>query len=100
MKSIHEAYIAVSGRVPIEDIKVLQRLDRGKGILDSYGYSVDKQGDNSYLVKRASTSLLEDNSATYTVDQTSCTCPDFETARGGLCKHRFAVMLLQEMEQE
>ena len=100
MKNINEAYIAVSSKVPISDVKVLQRLDRGKGILNSYGYSVDKIDDNHYIVKKASTTLLEDTSAMYTVTDVTCTCPDYQTARGGLCKHRFAVMLLEEMQAE
>lgn len=97
MKTLQAAYFDLSLRLPVEDIKVKQRLDRGYDIVLSYGYSVDKQEDNSYLVSKASTSLLEDTSARYRVDHESCTCPDFPTARAGLCKHRLAVMLKEEM---
>jgi hypothetical protein len=128
-KSLAQAYLDVSLRIPIDDIKVKQRLDRGYEIVNGYGYKIIPQVEffcyctvcktvlapdiyehcnevtkglpkhtGSYEVQKASTSLLEDTSARYTVDKDSCTCPDYPTARGGLCKHRLAVMLLQEME--
>jgi hypothetical protein len=100
MKSLWQAYLNVSACLPIEDKKVKDRLDRGLGILQSYGYSLEKNSDNSYTIRKASTSLLEDVSAQYTVTSESCSCPDFPSARGGLCKHRLAVMILNEQEAE
>ena len=99
-KSIAEAYLAVSLRIPVDDIKVKQRLDRGYDIAqsDGLGYEVVPVGNGNYRVEKASTTLLEDNSHGYDVTRESCTCPDFETARGNLCKHRLAVMLIEEME--
>ncbi len=99
-RSLKAAYLGLSLRLPIEDIKVRQRLDRGYGIVISEGYSIAQGTDNCYTVYRASTSLLEDNSVTYEVGEESCTCPDFPTARGGLCKHRLAVMLVEEMKKD
>ena len=97
-KNIVEAYLALSERLPVEDSKVKDRLDRGYAILSDYGYEIKREKE-SYRVEKLSTSLLEDNSVVYKVDEESCTCPDFGTARGGLCKHRLAIMLLEEMDQ-
>lgn len=92
-----QAYLHVSERLPIEDDSVKRRLDRAYQMLNGYGYSFIKLSVGGYRVYKASTSLLEDTSAIYTTDSTQCTCPDFEKARGNLCKHRLAVMLLEEM---
>lgn len=100
MKSLRQAYFDLSLRLPVEDIKVLQRLDRGYDITQSYGYTIDKVSSSDYHIHRESTSLLDDNAITYIVTKDSCTCPDYETARGGLCKHRLAVMLLEEMMKD
>jgi len=102
--NLAEAYLAVSERIPIEDIKVKQRLDRAYDIIraNGSGYTITRynttEGDK-YRIFRASTQLLEDNSAVYTTDTKSCTCPDAEKCRAGLCKHRLAIMLLVEMQQ-
>ena len=88
-----------------DDPSVIKRVERAADILQSYGYSIlqhtefdGKETWQGYLVQKASTSLLEDNSVTYRVDKVSCTCPDFASARAGLCKHRLAIMLLETME--
>src|SRR5205814_7501672 len=96
--NIQQAYLNVSLLIPVEDIKVKQRLDRAYDILVGYGYEispVDNKG--AYTVRKASTTLLEDNSAEYKVTDSECTCPDFESARGNLCKHRLAIMIMEEM---
>jgi SWIM zinc finger len=100
MKTLREAYFELSTKLPIEDIKVKQRLDRGYDILLSYGYSVSNLSNGVYTVSKASTSLLEDTSVEYIIDlkEHSCTCPDYPTARAGLCKHMLAVKLKVLME--
>jgi hypothetical protein len=100
MKTLRQAYFELSTKLPIEDIKVKQRLDRGYDILLSYGYSISNGQNGMYTVSKASTSLLDDNSVHYTIDvnEHSCTCPDFPTARAGLCKHVLAVRLKEIME--
>lgn len=103
--NLAQAYLNVSLKLPIDDIKVKQRLDRGYDIINGYGYSISQINrpnpnmEVCYKVSKASTSMLEDNSAVYHVSITSCTCPDFEKARAGLCKHRLAVMLIEEMNK-
>jgi len=103
-KNIRAAYFEVSQRLPIEDIKVRQRLDRAYEIVNGHGYDIEPVYNSlevviidSWLIHKESTSLLEDNHVQYCVDSESCTCPDYTTARGGLCKHRIAVILVQEM---
>ncbi len=93
-KSLAQAYLNVSLRLPVEDIKVKQRLDRAYEIVNGYGYEITviSKADEwnpiyIYHVEKASTSLLQDTSMCYTVTNKSCTCPDFDTARGNLCKH-------------
>lgn len=100
--NIQQAYLVVSAKIPSDDIKVKQRLDRGYDILQSYGYTIQLLDEEKqvYSVHRASTQLLEDNSITYEVSVSSCTCPDFDTARGNLCKHRLAIMMLVEMNKD
>lgn len=97
-KSLQQAWFNLAARLPIEDIKVEQRLDRAKEIVRSLGmgYSI-KSATNGYRVYKESTSLLEDNSVIYWVDRDGCSCPDGKTARAGLCKHRLATMLIEEM---
>ena len=102
MKTLMQAYLDVSLKIPIEDVKVLQRLDRAEGLLKSYGYSVteagiDSAGNKLYHIFKASTTLLEDTSVQYEVSSASCTCPDYPSARGNLCKHRLAIMIKEEM---
>lgn len=94
---IAQAYLNVSLRIPIEDPKVKQRLDRGYNIVSEYGYEIVPCGAGAYLVQKASTSMLVDMSAEYRVTSEHCTCPDFATARAGLCKHRLAVMIVEDM---
>jgi len=110
-KTIAQAYLDVSLRLPVEDIKVKQRLDRAYEIVNGHGYAIDVmeyhvtiegtsiEGTSTvYCVNKASTSLFTDTSASYTVTNKQCTCPDFETARSNLCKHRLAIMLIEEMQ--
>ncbi len=97
--SLAQAYINLSQRLPISDISVQRRLDRAYDIFISHGYTIIGAGD-TWTVSRASTNLLEDNSATYRVTANSCTCPDGSeggAARAGLCKHVLAVMLVKEI---
>ena len=101
--NLQQAYLNISSKIPVDDIKVKQRLDRGYDMvrLNGQGYTIVGYVDlGQWQVHKASTSLLEDNSHSYDVSLTDCTCPDFTSARGGLCKHRLAVMLLTEMEKE
>lgn len=92
-----QAYLNVSLRLPIDDIKVKQRLDRAYEIVNAPGYEVTAEADGVYSVAKASSSLLADTSAIYVVSNTTCTCPDYATARSNLCKHRLAIMLIEEM---
>ncbi len=102
-----QAYLWISDRIPATDPKMRQRLDRAYGIVqcNGEGYSIEKLcnktvlGKPMYSIHKASTSLLEDTSATYLVTEQSCSCPDYEKARGNLCKHRLAVMLITAMEK-
>lgn len=100
MQSLRQAHFAVSQRLPLEDIKVKQRFERAyNDLINGYGYTIEHLGDGEYLISKASTSLLEDTSVCYAVTVSSCTCPDYETARAGLCKHRMAVMVVEEMNK-
>ena len=105
MKTLAQAYLDLSMKIPVEDIKLKQRLDRAYEMYNSYGYDITEVGIDSdstvlYHVHKASTSLLESNSVTYEVSTKDCTCPDYPSARGNLCKHRLAVMLVEEMKKE
>ena len=101
--TLQQAYLNVASTQPTsEDVK--RRLDRAYDIVRSngQGYSVFRDTlfpHTFWRVQKASTQLLEDNSIEYQVDKTKCTCPDFPTARGGMCKHRLAVAMLLEMEK-
>jgi len=97
---LQQAYLNVAARLPsTPDIKV--RLDRAYDIIrcNGEGYSIQLpfKAGQPYTVHKASTSLLEDTSVSYTVTPQSCTCPDAAKTRTGLCKHRLAILLLQEM---
>lgn len=100
--TLQQAYLNVAATQPTsEDVK--RRLDRAYDIARAKGegYSIQKplfRGE-AWHVHKASTSLLEDNSVTYLINSTSCTCPDFVSARGGMCKHRLAVAMVIEMEK-
>jgi predicted nucleic acid-binding Zn finger protein len=94
----------VSAKLPIDDKKISDRLNRAYDIVRMLGsgYSIKREieRDNDvvyYTVHKESTSLLEDNSVYYTVIEDMCSCPDAPTARGNLCKHRLAVKLIEEM---
>ena len=101
MKTISQAYLDLSLRLPIEDDSVQKRLHRAHNdVLNPQAYNITKTGDGLYTIRRYTTSAFEDNSVEYLVSSKSCTCPDFEKTRAGLCKHRLAVMLLEEMEKD
>ena len=92
MLSLQQAYLNVASKVPT-DPNIKKRLDRAYDICINKGYTLTQHGDDIWHVYRSSTSLLDDTSITYVVDSATCTCPDYATARGGLCKHRLAVMM-------
>ena len=100
--TLQQAFLNVAATQPTsEDVK--RRLDRAYDIVRSNGsgYSLQRplhKGD-AWKVHKASTQLLEDNSITYLVSSAICTCPDFVSARGGMCKHRLAVAMMIEMEE-
>ncbi len=101
-KSKKDATAIVQSKLP-DDGQVLRRLARAEQDVLGYGYDVyacpERVG--TYHIHKLSTApmLSEDNGAHYVVTPTGCTCPDFDTARGNLCKHRLAVMILKEMQQ-
>ena len=104
MKTKDQAYVSISQQLPLDE-KLLKRLDRAKNDVLSYGYDVlcigiDADGAKLYQISKASTTLLEDTSKSYEVTHSTCTCPDYPEARAGLCKHRLAIMILEEMEKE
>ena len=129
MMSLQQAYLNVASTQPTsEDVKrrldraydivrtqggyEITKHESSRGICtvcssEVLGYVCNIHGDDYlsrqcyivYKVHKASTSLLDDNSIVYTVDSTSCTCPDFMSARGGMCKHRLAVAMTIEMEK-
>jgi SWIM zinc finger len=92
-----EAFLKVSGDIPVSDPKVEQRLGRAYDIVrtDGHAYAITPEGEGVYTVFRASTSLTTDNAIGYVVDATTCTCPDYPTARANLCKHRLAIRLYE-----
>lgn len=96
--NIHQAFVELTAKLPQEK-PIQMRLERAYDIVVKFGYSITK-ANNVWHVDKASTSLLEDNSAHYQVTQDSCSCPDFENAPARLCKHRLAVRLLELMERE
>jgi hypothetical protein len=102
MASLEQAYFNLTLQLPVEDKTVSDRLNRAYSILNGYGYNITQVnnhgGMKQYKVSKLSTSLLEDNSVNYYVTNRSCTCPDYEKARAGLCKHRLAVMIKEEMD--
>jgi len=103
MKSLMQAMIDVGARLPLTDMKVKQRFERAYEIArclltTNGGYEVKEITPGNYDMHRVSSSLLEDNGVHYTVNRERCTCPDYETARAGLCKHRMAIMLIEDVK--
>lgn len=95
---IAQAFLELRNSLP-DDPAVLRRLDRGYDIARQQGgYAVKEYLTGKWAVERLSTSLLEDNSMVYHVDKQRCSCPDFEQAPAGLCKHRLAIKLICLME--
>lgn len=99
MKTKAQAYLDLALKLPIEIKSVKDRLDRAGQQVLNHGYEVRHIQNGTYRVSKASTSLLEDHSQIYLCSNASCTCPDFQSAYGNLCKHRLAVMILEEMEK-
>jgi len=101
MKSQEQAYLDVSLRLPIGIPSVKQRLDRAMEQVLAPGYQVAmvRYNPSVYLISKESTSVAQEHGVTYTVTAQDCTCPDFQSAYGSLCKHRLAVMILEEMER-
>lgn len=102
MLSLQQAMVNVGQRIPLADKSVSARLDRAYEILTtkSYGYTVQPplRKGQPYRIVKASTSALNTTPTVYHVTKLTCDCPDFEKARGNLCKHRLAVMLYEEMQ--
>ena len=100
-KTLGQAFVNVTAKLPMEDKSVEDRAKRAYEIVRQLGsgYAITKE-KNWYSVYRESTSLLEDNSVHYHIDSEGCSCPDASSkARAGLCKHRLAVLLIEEMHQ-
>lgn len=97
--NLQEAFLALSQKLP-KDEALLKRLDRAYSIVDGYGYTITHEGEGLYRVEKASTSLFTDESRVYTVTNKTCSCPDFEKVRAGMCKHRLAVRLLEMMNND
>lgn len=101
--NLQQAFLTVANKIPVEDIKVKQRLDRAYDIVqcNGSGYAVTKSLRHSeyvWHVHKASTSSLDSTPTMYTIDTDGCSCPDAITARAGLCKHKIATMIVAEME--
>jgi hypothetical protein len=111
-KTLHQAMLNLSARLPIEDKKVSDRLNRAYDIVRMLGsgYAIQRVESElvcgvtqhyitpHYRVYKESTSLLEDNSVYYHIIDDMCSCPDAPSARGNLCKHRLAVKLIEDMQ--
>lgn len=101
--TLQQAYLNVSAKIPVEDTKVKQRLERAYDIVqcNGSGYVITKsmlQGEYVWHIHKASTSPTDASAVSmYTVDSEGCNCPDAITARAGLCKHRLATMMMREM---
>jgi len=97
-----EAYLRVAERLPIDDPSVLRRLERAdRDILSGYGYDITPCAldQHKYCVTKLSTAPMGtgEGDTVYIVSRDACTCPDVSTARAGLCKHRLAIMIYEEM---
>lgn len=63
------------------------------------------RGEGGYIVSEDSPGLWAVNNGrgmVYLVDVAAkyCTCPDYETVRMGMCKHRLAVAIQKELDNE
>ena len=101
-----EAYLRVAERLPVDDPTVLRRLERAdRDILRGYGYEIkpcpcsSTDASRQYYVTKLSTAPMgtDQSDTIYIVSRDNCTCPDNPTARAGLCKHRLAIMIYEEM---
>jgi hypothetical protein len=102
--NLQQAFLTVASKIPVEDIKVKQRLDRAYDIVQcgGSGYAITKSlrhNEYAWHVHKASTSPLDTTATMYTVDGEGCSCPDAVSARAGLCKHKLATMIVAEMEK-
>lgn len=102
MPTLQEAFLIVGENIPLADPAIKVRFDRAYEIVRQLGsgYTISETQKGVYKVQRASTTLLEDNSAEYTTTVKECTCPDYEKVRAGLCKHRLAIMLIKAMAKK
>lgn len=99
MKTKEQAYLDLSLNLPIELKAVQDRLLRAYNeVLDPNQYTLTALGEGVYKAVKLSTSFLEDNSRRYTVTSQQCSCPDWEGTYAHLCKHRLAVLILEEMQ--
>jgi hypothetical protein len=103
-----EAYLRVAERLPVDDASVLRRLERAdRDILSGYGYDItpcpcgSTDASRQYYVTKLSTAPMGtgEGDTIYIVSRDACTCPDVPTARAGLCKHRLAIMIDEEMHR-
>jgi hypothetical protein len=92
----------VADALPTGDIGITRRFERAlQDIISGYEYMMTVVSHTANatrcVIKKESTRLLEDNSVSYSTSDTQCDCPDFEKARGNLCKHRLAVMIVRTL---
>jgi SWIM zinc finger len=102
-KSMHEMVDELESELP-EIPGLARRINRAVNdiiLAEGLRYHTVKLSDGEYSIHRYSTSMFEDNSATYQLVKDGhswgCTCPDFEKAPFNMCKHRLAVMILEGM---
>lgn len=104
--NLQQAFLNVSQRIPTNDGNISKRLNRAydiiKGTVQDNIYAIEGNGYQTYTIKKTHSSLFGEETTEYTVNiyDKTCSCPDFETARSGLCKHRLAVMILMEMQKQ
>jgi SWIM zinc finger len=105
-KSMHDVVEELQSELP-EIPGLARRINRAVNdiiLAEGVQYHTVKLHDGEYSIHRYSTSMFEDNSATYEVVKDghtwSCTCPDYEKAPFNMCKHRLAVMILEGMQGE
>lgn len=93
-KSLWQAWLDVMSEMP-NDPALMARANRGSDIIEGRGeeYTIDEYLPSKFIMVKVS------SQAQYHVDLFTCTCPDYPSARGNLCKHRLAAMLLLEMRK-
>lgn len=89
----------LESELPMENSQVANSLYRAEHqIIRGYGYSIKPLGNGRYVIVKASTSMLEDNSHEYLVSSKECNCPNYVKTFANLCKHRLAVMIVETMQ--